>query len=72
MRRTNAKLEKQVERLKNASNSKTQTKKDRPISRGSKKVNKTADELYEEIEELQARYEILCEIFILYRKQEAR
>ena len=56
MRRTNAKLEKQVERLKSVGNAKIQTSRNRPVSRGSKKINKerTVDELYEEVENLQA------------------
>ena len=55
-RRLNAKLEKQVERLKSDGNSKMQNNKIRPVSRGNKKLSRTSDELHEEIEMLQTKY----------------
>ena len=57
VQRTKARLEKQVERLKNEGNSKMQVNRNRPASRGGKKVNKTIDEMNEEIDELQTRYD---------------
>jgi len=57
-RRLNAKLEKQVERLKSDGNSKMQNNKIRPVSRGNKKLSRTSDELHEEIEMLQTKLEI--------------
>ena len=76
IRRTNAKLEKQLERLKSEGNSKMNISKNRPTSRSSKKVNKTVEELYEDIEELQTKYdqtivgsypkESFCMLFCLF------
>ena len=59
MKRTNAKLEKHIERLRVTLNNKTQTNghRNRPASRSSKNglKEKAVEDMYQEIEELQAR-----------------
>ena len=58
LRKTNAKLEKQVERLRVSNKSQTGSVKNRPTSRSGKKntKEKSAEEMLEELEELRARY----------------
>ena len=59
MKRTNAKLEKHIERLRVTLNNKTQTSghKNRPSSRSNKNglKERAVEDMYQEIEELQAR-----------------
>lgn len=68
MRRTNAKLEKHIERLRITLNNKTQTSghKNRPSSRANKNGlrERAVEDMYQELEELQAR---LVHNIILYR-----